>query len=247
MRFRSLYKSLAEARVAFEFGATLAGLLAIVQELPRGRGKVLVLPGFMTGDWATVLLRRALAFLGYDVYGWELGLNNGQCTNLFYRQLIHRLEEVAKGEKVAVIGWSLGGAYARWLAHEKPELVSQVITLGSPFAGDFSRIKKEVRELFEKMAGSKLEDLDCRLLETIKKTPLVPTCSIFSRTDAVVHYTCSLENETVTSENVEIECSHCGLPFYSEVIRVLANRLAQPIGNWQRHDAVPVALQNLAN
>ena len=103
---------------------------------PRGDGHgVLVLPGLLASDSSTALLRRFLRLLGYDVRGWRLGRNLGP-TGEVLDGLPARLGELASltGGPVSVIGWSLGGIYARELARQRPGEVRRVITLGSPFA-----------------------------------------------------------------------------------------------------------------
>jgi pimeloyl-ACP methyl ester carboxylesterase len=102
---------------------------------PRGDGHgVLVLPGLLASDSSTIPLRAFLRHLGYDVRGWDLGRNHGP-TEVILAGLPQALLDHAErtGRPVSVIGWSLGGVYARELARQYPKQVRQVITLGSPF------------------------------------------------------------------------------------------------------------------
>jgi len=96
---------------------------------------VLVLPGFMASDTSTNPLRKFIEKLGYNAYAWELGRNTAKLEILDV--LIDKLEDIyhETGQEITVIGWSLGGVYARQIAKAKPEMVRQIITLGSPFAG----------------------------------------------------------------------------------------------------------------
>lgn len=102
---------------------------------PRGDGHpVLVLPGLMQSDLSTRPLRRFLRARGYDASGWGLGSNTGR-SGLVDESLLRRLRMLHKrhGRKVSLIGWSMGGLFARDLARQAPESARQVITLGSPF------------------------------------------------------------------------------------------------------------------
>src|SRR5215813_2010285 len=127
----------AEARGIFELNASLL-LSPFLMRAPRGDGHpVLALPGFLASDLSMVPLRRYLAELGYDSHAWRMGRNIGGVAKM-RTALGDRLAEIhaAAGRKVSIVGWSLGGVYARDLALQAPELVRDVVTLGSPFAGD---------------------------------------------------------------------------------------------------------------
>lgn len=105
--------------------------------VPRGRGQpALVLPGFGTDDWATAPLRKYLRSIGYDARGWGIGRNHGNVVALLsdVAALVQDLY-VGSGQRVHLVGWSLGGVVAREVARERPELVAQVITFGTPVVG----------------------------------------------------------------------------------------------------------------
>ena len=128
---------LAEARGIFEFNASLL-LSPLLLRAPRGDGHaVLTLPGFLASDLSMAPMRRYLKELGYDAYAWKMGRNFGGVSRM-RSALRDRLAEIyqATGRKVSVVGWSLGGVYARDLALQAPHMVRYVITLGSPFASD---------------------------------------------------------------------------------------------------------------
>src|SRR5689334_13192202 len=128
---------LAEARGILEFNASLL-LAPLLMRAPRGDGHpVLALPGFLASDLSMMPLRRYLAALGYDTHTWRMGRNLGG-VNKMRAALLDRLGQIHRdaGRKVSIIGWSLGGVYARDLALQAPEMVRYVITLGSPFADD---------------------------------------------------------------------------------------------------------------
>jgi pimeloyl-ACP methyl ester carboxylesterase len=136
-------------------------------------------------------------------------------------------------QKVSLIGWSLGGIYARELAKELPDLVRSVITLGSPFSGP-PRATNAWR-FFELVSGQSAEDHE--LVDQIKVAPRVPTTSIFSATDGVVAWQCSINPDEPHCENVAVMASHIGMGMNPLALAVIADRLAQPEGQWRRFDA----------
>src|SRR6202165_1364033 len=128
---------MAEARGIFEFNASLL-LSPLLMRAPRGDGHpVLAWPGFLASDLSMAPMRRYLKELGYDTYAWNMGRNLGGVASKrgALRDLLQRIQETT-GRKVSVVGWSLGGIYARDLALQMPDLVRSVITLGSPFTRD---------------------------------------------------------------------------------------------------------------
>ena len=140
LRPPSLLLMLAEARAVFEFNSSLL-LSPLLMRAPRGDGHpVLTLPGFLASDLSMAPMRRYLKELGYDAYAWNMGRNFGGVASkrAALRDLVTRIHETT-GRKVSIIGWSLGGIYARDLALQLPGMVRSVITLGSPFANDVRR------------------------------------------------------------------------------------------------------------
>src|SRR5690348_1112699 len=143
---------LAEARGIFEFNASLL-LSPLLMRAPRGDGHpVLALPGFLASDLSMMPLRRYLSELGYDTHAWQMGRNTGGITRM-RAALLDRLRRIHadRGRKVSIVGWSLGGVYARDLALQAPELVRNVVTLASPFANDV-RATNATR-LYEVLSG----------------------------------------------------------------------------------------------
>ena len=148
---------LAEVRGIFEFNTSLL-LSPLLMRAPRGDGHpVLTLPGFLASDLSMAPMRRYLKELGYDTYAWQMGRNTGGVTRM-RAALRDRLAEIhaATGRKVSLVGWSLGGIYARDLALQAPDMVRYVVTLGSPFAGDV-RATNATR-LYEAMSGEAVEE-----------------------------------------------------------------------------------------
>src|ERR1700679_2732345 len=116
------YRALWEAGFALTASPLLLGA-------PRGDGHpVLVLPGFLVSDLSTTMLRSYLKMLGYETHGWELGRNFGGIARM-RTKLRDRLQQISgpSGRKVSIVGWSLGGVYARYLALAMPDQVRSVI------------------------------------------------------------------------------------------------------------------------
>src|SRR5262249_22625606 len=147
---------LLEGQRALLEAVSLVPAAPLLRYAPRGDGHpVMVLPGFIAGDESTIPLRLYLRSLGYHVHGWRLrrifGFH-GQRSRVEAR-IADRLEELARrhGRKISLVGWSLGGIYAREIARVLPEMIRQVITLGSPFAGRGHG--SNVRHLYELVTG----------------------------------------------------------------------------------------------
>ncbi len=225
-----------EARAGFELGAGLAAavpLLAIANFAQRGDGHpVLVFPGMAASDLSTRPLRHWLRALGYQAHGWGQGRNLGPRGGVIAASLarIHELHQ-QHGRKVSLIGQSLGGIYARELAKQAPDAVRLVITLGTPFTGG-ARSTNAWR-LFESLNGRQHLAADARA--GVRQPPPVPTSSVYSRSDGIVAWQCSVQDATAQNpqtENIEVETSHTGMAVNPLVLHAIADRLAQPEGQW---------------
>lgn len=218
-----------EARAPWEYGAALAAW-PLLRNAARGdEHAVLVFPGLAAPDFTTRPLRNFLNARGFEAHGWDMGFNFGPREGVL-EACIERLHElrVETGRRVSLLGWSLGGIYAREIAKLYPKDVRSVITLGTPFGGD-PRATNAWR-LYEIASGHKLDDPE--LLAHVKAPPSVPTTSIFSRTDGVVAWQCSYERPARRVENIEIIASHLGLGLHPAAWYAVADRLAQPEGQW---------------
>ena len=207
-----------------------------LRTLPKGDGHpVLVLPGFTTSDTATVPLRRYLRRQGYDAYGWGLGRNLGP-TPRIEAMMARRLHTIfhQSGRKVSLVGWSLGGIFARELARDAPDMVRQVITLGSPFAA--SPRATNVWRLFEQISNQSVDELVAERLATMVVPPPVPSTAIYSKSDGVASWRACREQETPLTDNVRVPGSHCGLGHNPLVVAVVADRLALPEDQWRPFD-----------
>lgn len=218
-----------------------AGWLA---SAPRGDGHgVLVLPGLLASDMSTTLLRRYASWLGYDVHGWQLGRNVGP-TSRVLDELPRELAGLAEraGGPVSVIGWSLGGIYARELAREHPGHIRRVITLGSPFAltdARQSRADGVYRRHSSQHAPGRVPTWD-----QLARPITVPSTAIYSRRDGIVSWPTCIEPETALHENVEVRCGHLGFGVDPATLWVIADRLALPPGQ-QRPFRPPTLLRAL--
>jgi pimeloyl-ACP methyl ester carboxylesterase len=162
----------------------------------------LVIPGFIAHDRTTGALRRALAEAGWRVHGWEMGVNWGARAETVER-LKDRLDQISPDRKVLVVGWSLGGLFARELARACPERVCAVVTLGSPFSGDPKQ--NNVWRLYERVAGHKV---DAPPLPRITDKPPVPHLALWSRTDGLIAPRAARGLEGERDEAVELDCTH---------------------------------------
>lgn len=226
---------LAEARCIFELNASLL-LSPLLLRAPRGDGHpVLALPGFLASDLSMAPMRRYLSELGYDSYGWEMGRNVGGVSRM-RAALRDRLAEIhdATRRKVSIVGWSLGGVYARHLALQAPELVRYVITLGSPFANDVTATN--ATRLYEALSGERVT-ADPELRKVIAGDLPVPTTSIYSRADGIVNWRTCLLRPSDTAENIEVHlASHVGLGVNPAALWAVADRLAQSEGQFRQFD-----------
>src|SRR4051812_18213922 len=217
---------------------TVAAAVPLLRWAPRGEPHpVLVLPGLMASDLSTRVLRTWLGRLGYPVVGWALGRNRGP-TQEVLSELPLLVDRLARehGTSVSIVGWSLGGIYARRLARRAPRQVRQVISLGSPFAltdrpADGTPGVRAYQRL--RPVGSSGRAHSSR--GSLARPLPVPSTAIYSRWDGVVDWRTCRQEPGPTSENVAVRSSHLGMGHDPAVLWVVADRLAQP-----RHDRRPV-------
>jgi pimeloyl-ACP methyl ester carboxylesterase len=162
----------------------------------------LVIPGFIANDRTTMELRRALAAGGWRVYPWNDGWNMGARADTIER-LEERLARISPDEPVLVVGWSLGGIFARELARSSPERVRAVVTLGSPFSGDPH--SNNVWRLYEWVAGHKVDQPP---IDRIEAKPPVPCLTIWSRKDGIVSPRSARGLDHESDRIVEFDCGH---------------------------------------
>jgi pimeloyl-ACP methyl ester carboxylesterase len=222
-------------RGIFEFNASLI-MSPFLMRAPKGDGHpVLTLPGFLASDLSMAPMRRYLREIGYDTHAWNMGRNIGGLARI-RAALRDRLAEIhdSTGRKVSIVGWSLGGVYARDLALQAPDMVRYVVTLGSPFANDV-RATNATR-LYEALSGETVDD-NPELRAAISGDLPVPATSIYSRADGVVNWQTCLLRPSDTSENIEVYlASHVGLGVNPAALWAVADRLAQAEGEFRQFD-----------
>ena len=180
---------------------------------PKDGPPALVIPGFLANDRTTMELRRAMAAAGWRVHGWGLGWNLGVKADILDR-LETCIDRIGAKEKVLVVGWSLGGLYARELARHRPGKVRAVVTLGSPFSGDLHQ--NNVWHLYEWVAGHKVDETP---IPRITDKPPVPTLAIWSRKDGIVAPRAAYGLDGERDEQVEIDAAHMGFAISRQATR----------------------------
>lgn len=222
-----------EMRAFWEFGALLPAW-PLLARAPRGDSHpVMVFPGLSANDISTMPLRRYLQSLNHTPWGWEQGFNFGPRPGVLdeaRKHLVRTFE--ATGRKVSLVGWSLGGVYARELAKELPHMVRGVITLGTPFAG--SHKSTNAWRIYQLVSGRNVEREAANF--DLPTAPPVPTTSIYSRTDGIVAWQGSIQSPckfNPHTENIEVVASHVGLGVNPSAWWAVADRLAQAEGEWK--------------
>jgi pimeloyl-ACP methyl ester carboxylesterase len=218
-------------RALFDFAAAKLG------RRPQAVGDghpVVVYPGLGGGALTTVHLRHFLRDCGFVAYDWQGGINTGPdgMFDPWLERLADRVRELHRshGATVSLIGWSLGGVYAREVAKRCPQAVRQVITLGTPFSSMSSA--NHARTLY-RLLGGDTSQLTPELEARLRECPPVPTTSIYSKADGIVAWRGCLEKESEFVENIEVGASHLGMGAHPEVLRIVVDRLAVPEGQWR--------------
>jgi pimeloyl-ACP methyl ester carboxylesterase len=219
-----------EGRAPWELGGAIAAY-PLLRLAARGDGHpVVVFPGLAANDMTTLPLRAFLRAHGYRPSGWDMRFNLGPREGVLERcvELVARVRRGAR-RKVSLVGWSLGGVYAREIAKLLPGDVRCVVTLGSPFAGHAKA--NNAWRLYELASGQSLDGGDA--FARLAGTPPVPTTSIFSRSDGIVAWPCCVQQPGPRAESIEVASSHIGMGFNPAAWYAVADRLAQPEGRWR--------------
>lgn len=221
------FRVFSELRQSYKFEKTY-------QPKTKGDGHpVLVIPGFMGSDWSTGRVRKFIENLGYTTYGWELERNYGDISKL--NVLLKRIEALHDQHQaqVSLLGWSLGGVYARQLAKARPELIRQILTMGSPFAG--INEPNNAAWLYRLINKNRVvAEADKKWMHDIAAPAPVPTTAIYSKSDGIVHWKTCMEQEDDIHQNVEIKGGHFGLGHNPEVWLIIEDRLKYHHTNWQK-------------
>ena len=229
-------------RAAFEFASHKLGRKD--EPVAPGDGHpVIIFPGMASDGTATAPLRKHCESLGYKAFDWGRGFNTGPQGNIdtwLAELAAHTARMLAPFEQSAtLIGWSLGGLYAREVAKLLGPKVRQVITIGTPF--NASADHTNVGWLFRLLNGGSPK-FDAALSARLSHAPNVPTTSIYSRSDGVGAWqTCLHDDSSNEVQDVEVRGSHIGLGWNPAVLRVVADRLAQRPGQWKPYIREPAA------
>lgn len=215
--------------IAWHVPRYLSGLGPLGPRGPENGPPALVLPGFLATDRTTMDLRRALAKAGWRVHPWGLGMNLGARANTL-ELLGQRLAAIYDGRPVLLVGWSLGGMFARELARMHPDKVRAVVTLGSPFSGDL-KTNTNIRELYERIAG---HDVDQPPFPRSADKPPVPTLALWSRKDGIVAPRAARGLTHEVDKSVELDTHHMGFalwrPALSRMVAEVRKFLTQAEG-----------------
>jgi pimeloyl-ACP methyl ester carboxylesterase len=229
-------------RAALEFSALATAWPLVKRNLPDGDGHpVLFFPGFLTGDAFTQKLRDCVAEKGYKVYGWDKGVNFGfdEATAQHIKKRLKQVFDENGGQKVTLVGHSLGGIFARELAREFPEMVRGVITMGTPFGkldDPGGATSKTLEDIYSYFNPKDVLPRDADLAARGLTPPPVPTTSLYSKEDGIVDWTAALNPKARRTENVQVAGSHTGMAFNLHTITAVLDRLAQPEGHWKPFD-----------
>ena len=233
IRAPNAFLMLLEGRAPWELAAMVAAL-PWLRRLPRGDGHpVFVFPGMGANDFTTAPLRSFLGGLGYVTQTWGQGFNFGPRSGVL-KQCAADIRQLAQkhGQPVSLIGWSLGGLYAREMAKELQQDTRCVVTLGTPFTGH-PRATNAWR-VFELLSGQSAHDP--AMTRRLRTTPPVPTTSIYSKSDGIVAWRCSINPPGPRTENIEVQSSHCGMGMNPLALYAISDRLAQPVSPWRAFD-----------
>ncbi len=213
-----------------EVGRLARGLSGLPYAFARARavgsgGTVLVLPGFATGDAATLALRSFLQRSGYRAEGWRLGINRGDVRALTPR-VVDRIRSLSqeRQEPIRLVGWSLGGVLAREAARQAPDCVAAIVTLGTPVVGG---PKYTLVADYYRKRGVDLDALERSVADANRDPIRAPITAIYSPHDGVVAWrACFDDNPANDVRYVEMPVGHAELGFSGPVFRVVAEALA---------------------
>ncbi|MEA3389624.1 alpha/beta fold hydrolase [Sphingobium sp. CCH11-B1] len=190
----------------------------------RGDGRpVLLIPGLMASEQRMGWLRHILSAGGYRAHDWGMGRNFGPRPDSLTR-IDARLDAIRqeRDEPVTLVGWSLGGLYAREYAKFAPHKVAGVVTLGTPFSGD-PRANHAWR-LYQLVSGFPVDrpPFPC----TREEKPPVPTVALWSRRDGVILPECARGRAGERDKAIEVDCTHMGFAAAPEGIAAVGRALA---------------------
>lgn len=176
----------------------------------------MVVPGLLSTDWATTLLRKNLSKIGFKVVGWEMGMNLGRMESLEALREKVRLLYEQSGQQIVLIGWSMGGIFSREVAKQTPQYVRQLITIGSPFAN--VNAPNHAKWIFELLNDKTKIDHD--FTRQLPNPAQVKTLCLYSKRDGIVPWQACMElQEDDLHSNKEVKSSHFGMGANPSVLR----------------------------
>nr|WP_298929348.1 alpha/beta fold hydrolase [uncultured Erythrobacter sp.] len=186
---------------------------------------VVMLPGFVATPRTMQYLSQQLERAGHKAKNWKMGLNSGP-TPQRVEALEQRLIDVRDRyqAKPVLLGWSLGGMFARELAHRRPDAVSKVITMGSPFSGD-PRANNAWR-LYQFVAGHRVDEPPVEHRAGTK--PPVETVALWSARDGVIAPNCARGEAHERDRECHVDCTHMGFSYAPEAIHAVLSELERP-------------------
>jgi pimeloyl-ACP methyl ester carboxylesterase len=198
---------------------------------------VVIFPGLGADGHSVATLRGHCRSLGYDAFDWGQGFNTGPQGDfdVWMNTLKSQVVDLLAGhtQPATLIGWSLGGLYAREIGKLMAPRIRQAITIGTPFNSEADHTN--VNGLFGLMSGS-ASVMDPALSQRLRTPPPLRTTSIYSRSDGVIAWqTCRHNKRSSLVQDIEVEGSHFGLGWNREVLAVVADRLGQQPGPWRRY------------
>ena len=222
-----------ETRIAAEYAKLVRDPVFAGRDLPRGDGRPLMLiPGFLAGDSSMAVMNGWLRKIGYyaELPGITFNINYSEVV---LKALAVRLVDIYgwKGRRVTLIGHSRGGILAKVLAHRHPEMVEQVICLGSPIGNPFdihpvTMAGVRVAQVFNFFRYGKTAGIEARFMRDLAAPVKVPTTSLYSRSDGIVHWQACLRDDV---RSIEVHGSHMGLALNPEVYGIVARLLTEPV------------------
>ncbi|HSP09568.1 MAG TPA: hypothetical protein VLU92_08240 [Candidatus Dormibacteraeota bacterium] len=214
-----------------ELGSLLRDPVFRGRGVPRGDGRpVLLIPGFLSGDWSLNVMHRWLDRIGYQPFDSGIVFNVRHSEHMLAglrRRLIQVRQET--GSRVSLIGHSRGGLLAKVLCHRRPEEIEQAITLGAPLA-DWTDLRTMthhavgVVKIANEIAYGRKLNPEGRFDHELALAPVVPTTSIYTPSDDVVNFRSCLRPDIPA---LPVWGSHNGLVVNPEVYRLLGRLLAR--------------------
>ena len=200
--------------------------------VPQGDGRILVLvPGYGADEWSMRPLKKFLKSINYQVFDWGHGRNRGHVkhdTSLL-AETIKTISENHNHQSVTVIGWSLGGVLAREVARLHPQLISEVITMGTPLIGGpkYTVMAKK----YAKSMEMNLDLYEAEIHEINSQGIKQPITVIYSKSDGIVGWQASVDRYNDQARNIEVSCSHLGMGVNIDVWKIIAGTLADSVGS----------------